>query len=86
MATERIDDRVDRRDTVDSSEVNVLSDRAETLRLGGRMKPPGSDDEYEVDGRLINTFLLLSEYWDDLSSAVPAVPALDAGRFGVMNP
>jgi len=45
LVAERIDDRVDRRDTVDSSEVKVLSDRAETFRLGGRMKPPGSEDE-----------------------------------------
>ncbi len=87
MVTERIEERVDRRDMVDSSEVKVLSDRTETFRLGGRMKPPGSEDEYEVEGRLTRTFLpLLGENCDDFNSAVPTVPALDAGRFGVMKP
>jgi hypothetical protein len=45
LVAERIDDRVERREMVDSSDEYVLSDRAETFRLGGRMKPPGSDDE-----------------------------------------
>jgi len=36
-----------------------------------------------VDGRLVKTFLFLGENWDDRSSAVPA---LDAGRLGVMKP
>jgi hypothetical protein len=78
-----MDDRVDRRETVDNSEVYVLSDRAETFRLGGRMKPPGSDDEYDVDGRLVKTFLLLDMNCDDFRSMVSA---LDTGRFGVMKP
>jgi hypothetical protein len=45
FVAERIDDRVERREMADSSDVYVLRDRAENLRLGGRMKPPGSDDE-----------------------------------------
>ena len=31
-----MEDRVDRRDMVDSSDVNVLSERAEIFLLGGR--------------------------------------------------
>jgi hypothetical protein len=42
---DRIDDRVDRREMFDRSDEYVLSDRAETFRLGGRMNPPGSDVE-----------------------------------------
>lgn len=78
-----MEDRVDRRETVDRSDAYVFSDRAETLRLGGRMKPPGSDVEYDVEGRFVNTFLRLDENGDDLGTAVPA---LDTGRLGVMKP
>lgn len=80
---ERIDDRVERREAPDWSDVYVFSDRAETFLLGGRTKPPGRDDEYDVAGRLLRTFLLRDRKRDGLASVVPA---RDAGRFGVMKP
>lgn len=78
-----MDERADRAETLDSSEVYVLSDRAETFLLGGRMKPPGSDVECDVEGRLVKTFLLLGENGAGFGSAVPA---RDAGLRGLMKP
>lgn len=47
------------------------------------MKPPGSDAEYEVDGRLVSTFLLLDENCDDLGAAVSA---RETGRLALIKP
>ena len=55
---DRIEDRVDRLERVENSELKVLSDRVDTFLLGGRMCPLGLD-EYAVTGRLVKTFFLL---------------------------
>jgi hypothetical protein len=78
-----MDDRVDRCEAIDISDVYVFSDRAETFLLGGRMKPPGSDAEEDVTGRLVKRFRLLDENCDDLGVAVSA---LDTGRLALMKP
>jgi hypothetical protein len=85
LVAERIEERVERRDTDDSSEAYVLSERADTLRLGGRMKPPGNDVECDVDGLLVRTLRLRTDEDKGEGRAVME-PERDAGRFGVMKP
>jgi hypothetical protein len=48
------------------------------------MKPPGSANECDVDGRFVRTLRLPDANSDDGFGS--AVSARDTGRFGVMKP
>lgn len=78
---ERMDDRVDRRESVDNSDVYVFRDRAETFLLGGRSAC--GDEEYAEPGLLVRTFRFLGDNCDDLISGVSA---LEPGILVLMNP
>lgn len=76
-----MDDRVDRREAVDSSELYVFSDRAESFLLGGRNAC--GDEEYADPGLLVKTFLFLGDSCDGLISGVSV---LELGVLWFMNP
>lgn len=76
-----MDDRVDRRETVDSSDVYVFNDRAETFLLGGRSAC--GDEEYAEPGLLVKTFLFLGDNCADL---IEGVSVLVPGTLWLMNP
>lgn len=80
----RIPDLVVRLEDVETSEVCVFSDRAETFLLGTRVCARGGDDGPDL---LTRTFRPLRRPTDDCSERVSvAVLGLDGGVSALMNP